>query len=335
MHRRIPILSLFCGPGGMDLGFEQAGFDSLLAIDNDPAAVETFNRNRRSHQRAVREDLAELKAERLLTLWEEHAGAGTSPRGIIGGPPCQSFSVSNAHKINDDPRSLLPLAYARILDAFNEQFDLDFFLFENVAGLAHKPNSASLDAFLKGFRRAGFDVTTFFLDAVRFGVPQHRNRMFILGVNKDRFQVADFEPPPGRNTIVTVRKKLGGLPDPVFFSRDARPVGFPEHPNHWCMNPRSRNFTNGTLKAGEMRGRSFRVLEWDAPSWTVAYGHREVHVHPNGKRRLSVYESMRLQGFPKKYVLRGTLSDQIRQVSDAVPPPLARELGKRIRALLN
>ena len=97
------------------------------------------------------------------------------------------------------------------------------------------------------------------------------------------------------------------------------------------MRPRSSRFSNGTLKQGEIRGRPFRVLDWDEPSWTVAYGHREVHIHPNGKRRLSVYEAMLLQGFPPEYVLSGTLSDQIRMVSDAVAPPVAKALAQAIR----
>ena len=85
-----------------------------------------------------------------------------------------------------------------------------------------------------------------------------------------------------------------------------------------------------------MKGRPFRVLEWGKPSWTVAYGHREVHIHPSGKRRLSIYEAMLLQGFRPDYVLGGNLSDQIRLVSDAVPPPLARALAESIlKALKN
>jgi len=96
------------------------------------------------------------------------------------------------------------------------------------------------------------------------------------------------------------------------------------------MVPRSDRIFDGSLKEGEIKGRPFRVLKWDAPSWTVAYGHREVHVHPNTKRRLSVYEAMLLQGFPPEYELCGTLSDQIRLVSDAVPPPLAQGLANSI-----
>ena len=81
-------------------------------------------------------------------------------------------------------------------------------------------------------------------------------------------------------------------------------------------------------------GRSFRVLSWNEPSWTVAYGHREVHVHPNGNRRLSIYEAMLLQSFPKSYKLTGNISNQVRLISEAVPPKLAFCIAKSIRSCL-
>lgn len=329
--KALPVLSLFSGPGGMDLGFEQAGFRPLLALDIDPAAVETFNWNHPSlGEPAKVADLSATPPKSIIAWWEKRAGKDVRPIGIIGGPPCQAFSVSNVHKLADDPRAELPLAYARILKAFNKRFELDFFVFENVAGLGHRAHSSSLDAFVRKFSEAGFHVQRFYLDAVRFRVPQYRNRMFIVGLNKARHANVQFVPPRGDGSAITVRRAIGHLPEPVYFSRDRRPSDSGLHANHWCMNPRSKKFGNGALKPGEMIGRSFRMLEWGSPSWTVAYGHREVHVHPNGQRRLSVYEAMLLQGFPDGYELRGTLTDQIRQVSDAVPPPLAGALATAI-----
>ena len=116
----------------------------------------------------------------------------------------------------------------------------------------------------------------------------------------------------------------------VTSSEDAIPV----HPNHWCMTPKSRRFFDGSLLEGYSSHRSFKTLAWDEPSITVSYGHREVHVHPSGKRRLSVFEAMRLQGFPDDYVLDGTLSAQIDQVSEAVPPPLAEVVAMSIKSAL-
>jgi DNA (cytosine-5)-methyltransferase 1 len=99
------------------------------------------------------------------------------------------------------------------------------------------------------------------------------------------------------------------------------------------MQPKSHRFTNPEAINGG--GRSFRRLKWDAPSPTVAFGHREIHVHPEGRRRLSIYEAMLLQGFPEGFVLEGNLSEQVAQISNAVPPPLARSVAAAVRRALD
>jgi len=329
----IPVLSLFCGPGGLDLGFEEAGFRAGLALDNQEAAVDTYNWNRPTSKPAVLADLSATSPKEILKLWRERE-SDDAPWGIIGGPPCQSFSVSNVHRIADDPRSKLPLAYARILRLFRKELGVKFFVFENVAGLANRPHADSMTAFVDAFASAGFTVTYFFLDAVEFAVPQVRKRMFMVGFDSSEFATTAFSPPRGNGLRRTTRDAIGDLVDPVLFQRGVTPQELGLHPNHWCLYPKSPKFNNGKLKPGKMLGRSFRMLEWDQPSWTVAYGHREVHVHPEGRRRLSILEAMLLQAFPSTYELRGSLSDQIRLVSDAVPPPVARALAASVREVL-
>jgi DNA (cytosine-5)-methyltransferase 1 len=175
------------------------------------------------------------------------------------------------------------------------------------------------------------------LDTQYFGVAQRRPRLFIVGLNRERYPEGSFlfPEPPLLVKPRTVEMELKGLPEPVFFQRGLTPAEIPYHPNHWTMLPRSSKFRDPNQRLNWSRGRSFRVLRWDAPSWTVAYGHREVHVHPGGHRRLSVYEAMRLQGFPSSYVLEGTLSNQFRLVGDAVPPPLARALAVALDAFIS
>lgn len=97
------------------------------------------------------------------------------------------------------------------------------------------------------------------------------------------------------------------------------------------MKPKSKRFLTGEMPVG---GRSFIKLEWKKPSRTVAYGNREIHVHPDGHRRLSIYEAMKLQGFPDSYRLMGTLSAQVKQISNAVPPPVAAALAKCFKEFL-
>jgi DNA (cytosine-5)-methyltransferase 1 len=329
------LASLFCGAGGLDLGFERAGFKVLLAIDKDDIAVSTYNSNRQNQESlAISADLSTTRPHELVSLWKKRDPTGCGPTGIIGGPPCQAFSRANVHKLDDDPRAKLAVDFARIVAAFKAEFDISFFLFENVAGLERQLAEPEGIALLKRLRKPGFDVFGFQLDAVRFGVPQYRNRLFLVGFDQERFNLDQFVIPSGDDTRVTVREAIGGLPEPIHFSRDIHPSDFSFHVNHWCMNPRSEKFRNGFLKSGLPIGRSFRRLRWDHPSWTVSYGHREVHVHPSGRRRLSVYEAMLLQGFPTTYSLKGTLSDQIRLVSDSVPPPLSFAIASSIRRFM-
>ncbi|MCI0627999.1 MAG: DNA cytosine methyltransferase [Acidobacteria bacterium] len=327
------VVSVFSGCGGMDLGFESAGFEPILAIDVDQAACHTYRLNH-PLVRVLRRDLASATpgyvAERLGELPEL-----VSPVGVIGGPPCQAFSRGNGHKRADDPRAQLPRHYARIVRELNDAFEIDFFVFENVLGLRHRQHDQVFREFKDLFTDAGFRIFEGELDAVNFGVPQIRRRVFVVGFNCRKYSTLQFVFPNRRtNKPRCVADLLEKLPEPTFFRRGLSPEDIAFHPNHWCMNPRSDRFTDGSLRQGRITGRPFRVLRWDAPSWTVAYGHREVHVHPRGTRRLSVLEAMLLQGFPQRYQLCGTLSDQVRQISDAVPPPLARGLARAIRKTL-
>jgi DNA (cytosine-5)-methyltransferase 1 len=325
----LPVVSLFCGCGGLDLGFTQVGFKPILAIDKDEAACTTYTLNH-DGARVLKRDLSSVSKGYILDRLAELPET-IKPVGVIGGPPCQAFSLSNRNGGTNDSRANLPENYAAVLKELAKAYELDFFVFENVLGLRYKKHSELFLAFKKLFASAGFSVFEGELDAQDFGVAQVRKRLFLVGFNEKRYPDLDFGFPVGiRKDSKNVRDLIGSLPKPKFFKHGLTPSDIPVHPNHWCMRPRSKKFFNGYLKEGDIKGRPFRVLKWDKPSWTVAYGHREVHIHPTGRRRLSVYEAMLLQGFPADYQLCGTLSDQIRLVSDAVPPPLAAGLAEAI-----
>jgi DNA (cytosine-5)-methyltransferase 1 len=328
-----PIVSLFSGAGGLDLGFQDSGFKTILAIDTDRSACVTLENNF-SGVRVLKQSLSDVSDDYLLERLAELPQKAT-PVGVIGGPPCQSFSISNVFKRPGQPRSRLPEKYAYLLRALNKEYELDFFLFENVPGLRHKQHADLFAYFKELFEQAGFSIFEDELDAQKFGVAQVRKRVFLVGFNRRKYPGLEFEfPEASRAKRRTVRNLIEKLPKPIYFEHGLAPEDIPFHSNHWCMKPKSKKFFNGFLKQGHMKGRPFRVLEWDKPSWTVAYGHREVHIHPSGRRRLSVYEAMLLQGFPCDYRLYGTLSDQIRLVSDAVPPPLAQGLAEAIADVL-
>lgn len=318
------ILSLFCGAGGLDLGFEAAGFRPILALDKDEASVATYNENR-VDKVAFQADLASLSpldVEQLLP---------SRVTGVIGGPPCQGFSTGNTSRELDDPRNSLVLVFAEIVRHLNRSNALDFFVLENVAGLLARAHSSRLDELRNALGQAGFNVRVHEANAVAFGVPQTRRRVLLVGLNKTRWPTSELKLPRGKNKARTVRDTIAYLPEPTYFRRDLIPAAISFHPNHWTMRPASKRFATGDFN----KWRSFRRLEWDAPSPTVAYGNREIHIHPRGHRRLSVLEAMLLQGFPKTYVLSGNFSQQVTQVSNAVPPRLGFVVASAIRKALS
>ena len=323
-----PVLSLFSGAGGLDLGFRTSGFSPKLAIDNNPAAIATYRHNH-SQTAAIQLDIAHTPSDALVKLWKDHVGH-SNPFGIIGGPPCQAFSSANVHQRNDDPRRDLLARYADIILEFSTSLQLDFFLFENVPGLTNRYHKHCFDQFENMCDEAGFEIKKKVIDAGNFGIPQRRKRLIVVGVNRSRFPGVYVQLPDGDRRPLTVREVLEGLPEPSFCTRGPENNVNAHHPNHVAMVPRSHRFKDGSLKPGDRRGLSFKVLDWDSPSYTVAYGHNEIHVHPECHRRLSVYEAMLLQGFPDHYRLHGTFTQQIQQVSDAVPPPLGEGIASVI-----
>ena len=325
------ILSLFSGCGGLDLGFEQAGFPVGLAYDIRQHSISSWNGNRPNNRVGFVADLSKI----LLKNMDRDFGEKFSPSSVIGGPPCQSFSRANRNQSKHDLRRKLVRQFFTIALRFHRhRKPLHFILMENVPELVNADNGRLLDTEIDRLHFHGFLVKTFTLDAVGHQVPQFRKRLFVLAIPNDCNEFDSWCPPPAQEAKITVGNCIQELPNPIFFKRNIKPENIPFHPNHWCMNPKSSKFFDGTLVESYTSGRSFKTLAWNSPSATVAYGHREVHVHPSGNRRLSVFEAMKLQGFPNNYILEGTLSAQIDQVSEAVPPPLAEAVANSIKGLL-
>ena len=217
-----------------------------------------------------------------------------------------------------------------IVRRLQRDYVVEFVVFENVLGIRDKKHAATYKAILDGLDGLGFDVTEKELCALDFGVPQNRRRIVLSGLRKDQGYAG--VKPRKRAGLKTVREAIGGLKSPTFFRPKLDPAKFPVHPNHWTMKPKSERFLNpGTDRTA---ARSFKRLDWEQASPTVAFGHREIHVHPSGRRRLSIHEAMRLQGFPSEFVLEGNLSEQVEQVSNAVPPPLARSVARAVKLAL-
>ncbi|XVX20369.1 DNA cytosine methyltransferase [Actinomycetota bacterium] len=323
------IVSLFSGAGGLDLGFRNADFPLAFAVDLSPAAIRTHRRNF-IETVSVAADLEELGPDGVLARLKDLLEPGEAI-GVIGGPPCQGFSRANTASAASDPRNQLPLLYLRIVEALQSKFQVEFVLFENVVGIRDTKHAVTFSGIMSKFREIGLTPVVEEYSALDFGVAQTRNRVIISGF-RDGSVARDFKPNRTGAKGLTVRSVIGDLPEPAFFARHLEKSDIPYHENHWTMRPVSKRFSApGGAQPG---GRSFRRLEWDKPSPTVAYGHREIHIHPDGRRRLSIFEAMRLQGFPNDFVLEGTLSSQVEQVSNAVPPPLAEALAMAIKTAM-
>jgi DNA (cytosine-5)-methyltransferase 1 len=324
------LLSLFCGCGGLDLGFEKAGYITGLAYDRRPDAVSSWNRNRKVSAARVM-DIRGLTLEKL----DSDNGGEFRPTGVVGGPPCQGFSIANRSGSKDDPRNDLAKVFFDLALQLNSRSLLDFIVMENVPTIQGQRGGEILQDLLLLLDKHGFDAKFRVLDAVNFGVPQRRKRLFLVATQKSSLSSSGWCPPEPLKSVITVRKAIGHFPEPNKFSRGCDPKLNPYHENHWCMVPKSTKFFDGTLVEGFTANRSFKTLWWDQPSYTASYGNREVHIHPNCTRRLSVFEAMTIQGFPREFVLNGSMSSQITQVSEAVPPPLAKAIAKSILASVN
>lgn len=329
MDGRTPqIISLFCGAGGLDLGFQQAGFRVSLAIDLEPSAIETHKKNF-SQTSSYSADLAKLGPQGVLSLVKKEVEVG-SKIGIIGGPPCQGFTRANPSSDPDDPRNRLSALYVRIIKELAKEYDVEFVVFENVLGMKDKKHSSKYISLIRGLKKLGLEVHEKELCALDFGVPQNRKRIIISAMKKGCGYTA--VTPIKRKGKTTVREAIGSLGEPAFFYRGLGPSGIPVHPNHWTMKPKSNRFLNPTENHNKTR--SFRRLLWDKASPTIAFGNREIHVHPSGSRRLSIYEAMLLQGFPSHFILEGNFSQQVKQISNAVPPPLAKSVAAAVKKSL-
>lgn len=324
------IVSLFSGAGGLDLGFKKSGFPLTFAVDLSPAAIQTHKRNFKEAV-SVAADLEDLGPDGVMAHLEKLLEPGDSI-AVIGGPPCQGFSRANTGSAANDPRNRLPLLYLQIVEALQSKYTVEFALFENVLGIRDTKHSVTFRGILSKFKDIGLTPDVSEYSALDYGVAQTRKRVIISGF-RDETVARQFKPMKVTSNDLTVRSVIGGLPEPTYFSRDLEKSTIAHHENHWTMRPVSKRFSQPG--GADRAGRSFRRLDWDKPSPTVAYGHREIHVHPDGRRRLSIFEAMLLQGFPRDFVLEGTLSSQVEQVSNAVPPPLAQALAMAIEAAMH
>jgi len=320
------IASFFAGAGGLDLGFHQAGFEIPWANEYDKAIWSTYERNapgtlldRRSITNVLGSDIP-------------------SVIGMIGGPPCQSWSEAGASRGIEDHRGQLFFEYLRLI----KEKQPHFFLAENVSGILFSRHNDALDQILGNFCELGYNVSFGLLNANHYGVPQDRERVIIVGY---RTQLNKFFTPPEPDDDENLTVLRDAISDLVKSARSAK----------------SDVYANGNLKVpnheylvsgfSSMYMSRNRVRSWDEPSFTIQAGGRHAPLHPQapkmqlvGKdkrqfvsgseqlyRRLTVREAARIQTFPDDFIFDyKNVNDGYKMIGNAVPVEFARRLATQI-----
>lgn len=333
------LISFFSGGGGLDLGLEAAGFETVFATDIDYHSCETLKngkdycsrKNLPFLQSAVirQADVTELTSAEVLSA----AGLKKGEVDLMaGGPPCQAFSVFGKRLGVNDPRGLLPYEYLRLL----REIEPKAFVFENVFGLLTIHNGETFKELCELLQSPGdglsYTLSVFRLNAADFGVPQFRDRIFIIG-SRDGKSIGEVPPicsaaPNGASNLMryrTVSDGLKGLP----------PLG--EGPANHTSRAHSERIVErySALKHGERDSKTrINKLHPEKPSYTIIVGSDKGggkgHVHPVEPREVSPRESARMQTFPDWWAFSGTSRHPIRQVGNAVPPLLAAVVGREI-----
>ncbi len=329
------LISLFSGCGGLDLGFEKAGFQIPVANEFDKTIWETFKVNH-PNSHLIEGDIRQVTKGDIVKY------ISGSVDGIIGGPPCQSWSEAGALRGIEDARGQLFFEYIRIL----KEFEPKFFLAENVSGMLANRHSKAVQNILSLFDEAGYDVSLTMVNAKDYGVAEERKRVFYIGFRKELN--VQFVFPKGSTKDdekkITLRDIIWDLQE------TAVPSGPKNHHNPEAIN-NNEYFTGAFSPIFMSRN---RVKAWDEQAYTVQASGRQCQLHPQapkmvkfdkndcrfveGKehlyRRMTIREVARVQGFPDdfKFIYKET-NNAYKMIGNAVPVNLAYEIAIAIRKI--
>ena len=323
------IISLFSGAGGLDLGFEKVGFNVVWANEYDSSIWETYEKNHKAplDKRDIRQiDISEIP----------------ECDGIIGGPPCQSWSEAGALRGIDDARGKLFFEFIRILQNKKPRF----FLAENVSGMLANRHNDAVQNIVRMFEESGYSVYISLLNAANYGVPQDRKRVFYVGFRSDIKSTFSF--PPQRDNKITLNQAIFDLKETAI---PALPKNKTNGEN--CIVPNHEYMTGGFSSIYMSRN---RVRSWDEQSFTIQAGGRHAPIHPQAPkmkfieqnirefivgsehlyRRLSVRECARIQTFPDSFrFYYNDVADGYKMIGNAVPVRLASYMAKAISLCLS
>jgi len=315
INNKIKVISLFAGSGGLDLGFLATGkFKIIYANDFSKEACETYANNIGQH--IVCEDIAKICDLEKADI-------------IIGGPPCQGFSLANPSRSFEDPRNHLFNEYARLLKEVKPKM----FLMENVSGMVTMQKGKVFEIIKKELASCGYTLYSKLLNAKDYGVPQSRRRIIIIGVRNDISQAFTFPTPThDEENYKSVGNALFDTPVDI------------SNPNHLIGKLTKLNLERIKCipEGGSMRhcppslqnnsdlNRSMRRLNREKVSYTIVHNNCDHYYHPIENRRITIREMARIQGYADDYIFSGSKSEQSRQVGNSVPVGLGKALAKSI-----
>ena len=342
------VLDLFSGAGGLSYGFESAGFNVLLGIDNDAKALETFELNHKG-AKSICGDITKIHYDNDI----KSVVGNRQIDVIIGGPPCQGMSLSGPRKF-EDPRNRLYLSYIRLVSEIKPKM----FVIENVPGLVGLFGGQIKDSIIEKFTQMGYEIKYRILCADDYGVPQSRRRVIFVGS-----RIWSFDYPSPMDYKVTCEMALSDLPSLVdeLGTEEMQYVCEPMNDYQKLMRSGStivhnhiaashsdkvKNIISLVPDGGNYKDlpeefihtRNFHVA-WtrfasNKPAPTIDTGHRH-HFHYKYNRVPTVRECARLQSFPDSFIFLGNKTQQFRQVGNAVPPLMAQAIAEKVKEVLD
>lgn len=353
--KKLNFIDLFCGCGGFTQGFVQAGYNPLLGVDMWNDATTTYKYNFPTSE-IINDDITNLSTCDILKVAKTTAAAID---GIIGGPPCQGFSISGKRLI-DDPRNVLYKSFVELVGEIQPKF----FVMENVPGLVSMAKGAVKDAVIEDFASRGYNVSWKILCSDDYGVPQHRRRVFFVGLNRNVFGDKFFEfPAPFETPKITCKDAISdldfisdeiALPDETEY-KVAPATEYQKLMRQRCeilwnhvatihnertkeiiaMVPDGGNYQSLPQELWSTRKVHIAWTRMDSkrPCFTIDTGHNH-HFHYRANRVPTARESARIQSFPDRFRFLGIKTSQLKQVGNAVPPLLAEAIAKEIAKLL-
>jgi DNA (cytosine-5)-methyltransferase 1 len=345
---RLNFIDLFAGAGGFSCGLEMAGHKCLLGVDNNKHAMETFKVNH-PNSKVFCGDIRELKTKQLKALVGD-----TAIDLVVGGPPCQGFSTVGPGNPEDERNSLF-LHFCRVVRTFKPKF----VVMENVTGLLAKKNEKTLMAIYQVFWKMGYQINVKVLSASQYKVPEKRRRTIFIASSVNKAvsfpkPISDFETSKKSYPPITVGEAFSNLYDQkgelhnhdldlaqLKTKLDAKRLAkIPEgrgiryqKDEKELLPPRLRlEIDWDNLPENRFRQTKYQRLDRKRPSPTIMT-HRHTYYHPVELRYLTVREAAAIQSFPNNFVFKGPLSAQWRQVGNAVPPMMAKEIGKHLKFL--